>query len=490
MISLGALRDELQLRAPALAVRIVAATDAMTIAVTIDAVTHDSREVSPGALFACLRGGVFDGHDYAAGAVAAGAVALLVDHELDTAGAVPQIVVDDTRSAIGPIAAAVYGSPSRALTTVGITGTNGKTTTAHLLAAIFDEQGWSTGIIGTLHGTRTTPEAPELQSTLASFRDSGRAAAVMEVSSHALALHRVDGTEFDAAVFTNLGRDHLDLHGSTEEYFRAKARLFDPAFTPLAVVNVDDTYGRLLADTLDDNADLRVVRVSVGDIEDLQVDGTAHSYRWRGRQVTVPIGGRFNVANSLAALVVAVEVGVDADVAVVGLSNVEPIPGRFEAVPAATERDLTVIVDYAHTPDGLAEVLASARTVAAPGAAVTVVFGAGGERDRDKRPEMGAVAARLADRVVVTSDNPRGEDPKAIIGDILSGMDDNSGPSATEIVIEVDRRTAIARALEVTVQGDVLVIAGKGHEHTQDLGDRVVDFDDRVVVTELLGAGA
>ena len=394
-------------------------------------------------MFACLRGSNFDGHDHAAQAVEAGAAALLVDHELVDSGTVAQLVVDDTRLALGPVSSIVYDRPSRSLTTVGITGTNGKTTTAQLTAAIFEANGWTTGVVGTLHGTRTTPEAPELQQVLASFRDEGAAAAVLEVSSHALALHRVDGTEFDAVVFTNLGHDHLDLHGSTEEYFRAKARLFQRRFSPLAIVNVDDTYGRLLADVISDAGDMRVVEVRLDDISNIEVSSAAHSYRWRGTDVRVPIGGRFNVMNSLCALVTAVELGVAPAVAADGLGNVQAIPGRFESVAAAPEHPFSVIVDYAHTPDGLAEVLASARAVADPGAAVTVVFGAGGERDREKRPEMGAIAALLADRVVVTSDNPRREDPLDIIGDILSGMNE----ADTELVVEADRRAAIAVAV-------------------------------------------
>ncbi len=482
MISMTALLGELETDDPAAITAVVGSVGG----VNLGGVTHDSRAVGSGTLFACIRGASFDGHDYAEQAVAEGAVALLVDHPLGAIGDVPQIVVDDTRRRLGPIAAAVYGRPSRSLTTVGLTGTNGKTTTAQLLAAIFEAHGWQTGIVGTLHGERTTPEAPELQAVLASFLESGCGAAVMEVSSHALTLHRVDGTDFDAVVFTNLGRDHLDLHGSTEEYFRAKARLFQPSFAPLGIVNVDDTYGRLLADTLDDNDGIRVVRISNDDLDAVVVDGTSHSYRWGAIDVEVPIGGHFNVANSHAALVTAIELGVAPAVAVAGLSGAQPVPGRFEAVPAATDRGLTVVVDYAHTPDGLAEVLRSARTIADPGATVAIVFGAGGDRDREKRPEMGAVAGRLADRVIVTSDNPRGEDPSAIIGDILGGMNDTDA----EILVEPDRRAAIAAALAPLAAGDVLVVAGKGHERTQDLGDRVVDFDDRAVITELLGVSA
>jgi UDP-N-acetylmuramoyl-L-alanyl-D-glutamate--2,6-diaminopimelate ligase len=454
-------------------------------------VAHDSRAVAPGVLFACLRGAASDGHDHAAQAVASGAAALLVDHELPAVDSVAQLVVDDTRRALGPVSSLVYERPSRRLTTVGITGTNGKTTTAQLTAAIFEANGWTTGVVGTLHGARTTPEAPELQQTLATFVDDGASAAVLEVSSHALALHRVDGTEFDAVIFTNLGRDHLDLHGSTEEYFRAKAQLFDPRFAPLALVNTDDPHGRLLADVIAGTDGLRVVELSLDHVSDIEVTTSTHSYTWRGHAVEVPIGGRFNVMNSLSALVVAVELGIDPDIAVAGLATVQAIPGRFESVADAATYGFSVIVDYAHTPDGLAEVLASARAVADTGSAVVVVFGAGGERDRDKRPEMGAVADRLADRVVVTSDNPRMEDPMDIIGDILAGMnrDRNHGQtaaSAPALVVEVDRRAAIAAALAGAGPGDVVVIAGKGHERTQDLGAEIIDFDDRIVARQLL----
>jgi UDP-N-acetylmuramoyl-L-alanyl-D-glutamate--2,6-diaminopimelate ligase len=458
-------------------------------------VTHDSRVVSTGSLFACLRGTAFDGHDHAGQAVRAGAVALLVDHELEGAAltgadptgiTVPQLVVDDTRVALGAISSIVYGRPSRALHAVGITGTNGKTTTAQLMASIFETNGWATGVVGTLHGTRTTPEAPELQRLLAEFRDGGAAATVMEVSSHALALHRVDGTEFDAVVFTNLGRDHLDLHGSTEEYFRAKAQLFDRRFAPLAIVNTDDTYGRLLADVIAGRNDahdrMRLVEVGLDDVTDVSVSSDAHSYRWRDMTVTVPIGGRFNVMNSLMALVTAVELGIDPVIAVTGLAHVAPIPGRFESVTSSPSPGFSVIVDYAHTPDGLAEVLASARAVADPGSAVVVVFGAGGERDRDKRPEMGAIVSRLADRAVVTSDNPRTEDPMDIIGDILGGMNETE----IDVIVEADRRAAIAAAIVGAAPGDVIVIAGKGHERTQDIGGASIDFDDRAVARQLL----
>ena len=454
--------------------------------VTFSDVVHDSRDVRPGCLYVCLRGAAFDGHDFAAQAVADGAIALLTDHRLDGVGDAAQIVVDDTRRRVGPIASLLNGHPSGSMTTVGITGTNGKTTTAQLLETIFAANGWATGVVGTLHGPRTTPEATDLQRTLRRFVDDGADAAVLEVSSHALALHRADGTRFDAVVFTNLGHDHLDLHGSQEAYFRAKARLFSPDFAPLGLINVDDPYGRLLADTVESDEpgrEFRVVALTADEISDVEVTATSHRYRWRGFEVAVPIGGHVNVANSLAALVTAVELGVDPAVAASGLSELAAVPGRFQVVrsDAADRRGITVVVDYAHTPDGLAELLRSAQSVSRR--SVAVVFGCGGERDRPKRPEMGRAAARLADRVVVTSDNPRREDPQQIIDDILAGVEPEY---RHRVVTDADRRSAIRSALDVAEAGDVVVIAGKGHERVQEYADRTVDFDDVGVAAALL----
>ena len=457
MTPAGAVREGLPLGAfvDALGPRVRTVGDAGTAVV---GVTHDSRLVEPGMLFACLRGAHHDGHTHAAAAVAAGAAALLVDHEV--ALDVPQVVVDDTRRALGAIAALVYGTPSGALTIVGITGTNGKTTTSQLLASILRADGRATGVIGTLTGTHTTPEAPELQARLAAARDEGTTAVVMEVSSHALALHRADGTRFAAAVFTNLGTDHLDLHGTIEEYFRAKARLFSPELADIGVSNVDDPHGRLLADA----APIDVVPYSIADADDVHVDASRHAFTWRGRRMEVPLGGPFNVMNSIAAATTAATLGVGLDAIADGLASVDAVPGRFERVGTTTGP--TVIVDYAHTPDSLEQVLVAARRVAT--GRVLVVFGCGGDRDQGKRPQMGAVAARLADHVVVTSDNPRSEDPAAIISAVLAGIDQSSDPStAGGVDVEADRATAIALAIEAAGDGDVVVIAGKGHETTQ-----------------------
>ncbi|MET0460952.1 MAG: UDP-N-acetylmuramoyl-L-alanyl-D-glutamate--2,6-diaminopimelate ligase [Ilumatobacteraceae bacterium] len=439
--------------------------------------THDSRLVEAGDLFACIRGANVDGHDLAGVAVGAGAIALLVDHPVDEP--VAQLVVDDTRRAVGPIAAALHDHPSSAIAVVGITGTNGKTTTTHLLASILRAAGWPTDVIGTLSGRHTTPEAPELQARLDGFRAAGDRAVVMEVSSHALAMHRVDGTRFAAAVFTNLGADHLDLHGTPEEYFRAKASLFTPELAAIGVTNVDDAHGLLLLDA----ATIEMVPFSLADVDDLEVTADHHAFTWRGRRITVGLGGSFNVANSLAAATTAAVLGVDLDAIVAGLAAADAVPGRFERIlPLGVEPvDVIVIVDYAHTPDGLEQVILAARGVT--DGEVTVVFGAGGDRDHAKRPRMGAVAAELADHVVVTSDNPRSEPPDAIISDVMAGV---AAGARAHVVVEPDRVAAIARAVEAARPGDVVVVAGKGHETTQTIADRIIDLDDRAVVRDLL----
>ncbi len=458
--------------------------------VAVTTITHDSRQVTPGTLFACVGGDHVDGHDFAQAAVDAGAVALLVERRLSAPGLadVAQLVVDDTRRRLGPVSALIAGNPSAALTTVGITGTNGKTTVSSMIATIFEANRWSTGIIGTLHGPRTTPEAPELQRALAGFVEGGRAAAVLEVSSHALALHRIDGTRFDAVVFTNLGHDHLDLHGTPEEYFRAKASLFTSDFAPIALINADDVHGRLLIDVLaGSETGMTVVPFSTSTLVDVHVTATTISFGWRGHSVDVAIGGQFNVSNSLAALETAVALGIDPAVAAGALGALAPIPGRFEIVPLAdgTPPPFSVVVDYAHTPDGIIEVLAAARSAVADDAAVIIVFGCGGDRDQAKRPAMGAAAAAGADRLFITSDNPRTEDPLTIINDIIEGVADRYRERATA---QPDRRLAIGAALEAARPGDIVVIAGKGHETTQDLGASVVAFDDRDVARSFLNA--
>lgn len=444
----------------------------------IDAVTHDSRRVSAGSLFCCVRGARRDGHEFAVEAVTRGAVALLVDREISGLDPrIPQIVVDDVRRAMGRLAAAFWGNPSHDLTVVGITGTNGKTTTTHLLASIMEAAGWSTDTIGTLSGGLTTPESTDLQERLATDRDRSVRGVAMEVSSHALQLHRVAGTRFAAGVFTNLSQDHLDLHGDMESYFAAKATLFDREYCGVGVVNVDDEYGRRLLDR-----DLPIVTYSVADLDDVKVTTTCHSYTWDRTSIRVPLGGSFNVANSLAAATVAREIGLGTEAIVEGLRRVHPVPGRLESVDCG--QDFTVVVDYAHTPDGLSNVLRTLRD-SAPSARLVVVFGCGGDRDRAKRPLMGEVASTLADDVVVTSDNPRSEDPRAIVEAITAGVPDHLRHRVT---VEIDRAAAIRLAVGRARTGDVVVVAGKGHETTQSIGGVDRPFDDRLEVRRALGA--
>jgi UDP-N-acetylmuramoyl-L-alanyl-D-glutamate--2,6-diaminopimelate ligase len=442
----------------------------------ITSVDYDSRQVRAGSLFCCLVGAQSDGHQFAAGAVAAGAAALLVDHRLEVD--VPQVVVPDTRVAMGWLAASFAGHPARALTMVGVTGTNGKTTTTSLIASILTAAGRPTGMIGTLTGAHTTPESPDLQARLAEFVEDRITDVVIEVSSHALELQRVAGCHFDIAVFTNLGRDHLDLHGTPERYFAAKAKLFQPDLSDAAVVNIDDPHGRLLMDV----ESIPTEGFGLDDVDDVVVTATSHSYRWRGESIEVPIGGEFNVMNSLAAATASARLGIDSATINNGLRHAAAVPGRFEAVVAG--QPFAVIVDYAHTPDGLEKALNAARHVAGD-AAVDVVFGCGGDRDREKRPLMGEVASRLADHVVLTSDNPRSEDPLEIINATIEGV---SPDYRGRVVIEPDRRRAIDIAIRRARTGDVVLIAGKGHEPTQTIGDNVLDFDDRAVARELLEA--
>ena len=449
-------------------------------AVDIASVTLDSRSVRPGALFACVRGANVDGHDFARTAVDDGAVAVVVDHQLtrdDLGGRdVPQLVVGDVRRVVGPIAAEVAGRPSeRQVDVFGVTGTNGKTTTTHLLASVLEAAGRRCGVIGTLSGARTTPEAPELQRQFGAFATDGYVAVAMEVSSHALDQHRVDGTRFRVAGFTNLGHDHLDYHGTMEAYFDAKARLFTPDLAAEAVVCIDDEAGRRLAAEVD----IPVTTYSVDEVTDLRCGPDGSTFIWRDREVALPLAGRFNVANALCAASMALRAGVaEADV-VAGLASVPPVPGRVESV--ACGQPFTVLVDFAHTPDALDAVLGAARSIT--DGSVIVVFGCGGERDVDKRPRMGAVAGALADVVVLTADNSRSEDTATIISAIRSGIDDGSGAS---VLVEPDRRAAIAVSLDHARAGDVVVVAGRGHERHLDLGDGPIAFEDHAVTTDLL----
>ena len=454
----------------------VAAVRVGSVDPEVESIAYDSRSVVAGALFCCIKGERADGHDHAGDAWRRGAVALLVDHELDLD--VAQIVVSDTRQAMALLASTFENHPSDALCVIGVTGTNGKTTTVTMLAEIFRAAGRRAGLIGTLTGERTTPEAPDLQRQLAEFLRTGNDTVAMEVTSHGLAQHRVDGTTFAVGVFTNLSRDHLDFHETMAAYFAAKARLFEPGRVRHAVINVDDPYGQLLADT----ATVPVTPYSMVDAGDLVVGAKASTFVWRGERLDVPVGGRFNVSNALAAATTASVVGVEPSVIANGLRQATTVPGRFETVSG--EHDITVVVDYAHTPDGLDQVLSAAREISGQHR-VLVVFGCGGDRDATKRPAMGEVAARLADVAIITSDNPRSEDPGAIISAVKGGV---PVASRARVVVEPERRAAIALAIDEARRGDVIVIAGKGHETTQTIGTKVLPFDDRAVARELLEA--
>ncbi|HXQ91034.1 MAG TPA: UDP-N-acetylmuramoyl-L-alanyl-D-glutamate--2,6-diaminopimelate ligase [Acidimicrobiales bacterium] len=436
----------------------------------VTAIEFDSRRVGPGALFCCLPGRSGDGHDHAAAAVARGATALLTERRLVLD--VTQVVVapGTARPAMAALSCAFFGQPARSLLTVGVTGTNGKTTVTHLLASIFEAHKWPTTVIGTLDGARTTPESPVLQRLLAEARDSGRRAAAMEVSSHALTQARVDGIRFDAAVFTNLSHDHLDYHGTVDEYFAAKASLFTPERAALAVVNADDSWGRRLLG----RSGLQTVGYSMAEVSDIESVPTRTSFRWRTHRVDVALAGSFHVANALAAATTAAALGVPEDVIVAGLQGAAPVPGRFEVVVA--EAPFTAVVDYAHTPAGLQVLLDSARVLAGRHR-VLCVFGCGGDRDRAKRPAMGAIAASSADVAVLTSDNPRGEDPDAIIDEVLAGV-----PAGSDVIVRRDRGEAIALAVDMADAGDVVVVAGKGHERDIEIGTTSTPFDDRLVV--------
>lgn len=442
---------------------------------------YDSRRVQDGTLFFCVPGQTTDGHDHAGAAVAAGACALVVEHELDVA--VPQIVVDSCRAAMGPIADLFFGQPSSQLLVLAVTGTNGKTTTAYLQHAILTAAGHSTGLLGTIErriggvvepAQRTTSEAIDLHRDFRRMVDAGDTACAMEVSSHALDQHRVGGVRFAAAAFTNLTQDHLDYHGDMEAYFAAKALLFDGRCP--AASNADDAYGvRLSADVrfgIDaTDADVRA--------EDVQYGASGTTFRlctpWGTSDLTTRLVGRFNVENTLAAASTAGLAGVPLEAITAGLAGLAGVPGRLEVV--STDQAFSVIVDYAHTADALDNVLRAVRPLAT--GRVIVVFGCGGDRDRGKRPEMARVACALADHVIITTDNPRSEDPQAIAAEIEVGADGH-------YAVELDRRCAIEQAIAAAQPGDVVVIAGKGHEQGQDVAGVVSPFDDREVAREVL----
>jgi UDP-N-acetylmuramoyl-L-alanyl-D-glutamate--2,6-diaminopimelate ligase len=480
-------------------------------AVEVSGLSYRSDLAGPGHLFFCVPGLVHDGHAFAPQAVERGAGALCVERELPLP--VAQAVVPSVRRALGPVAAAFYGYPSDRLTTLGITGTNGKTTTAYLVAFFLADQDLSPGLLGTverriagesLPAERTTPEAPDVQGDLAAMVAGGDRAAVLEVSSHALELGRAAGISFSAVAFTNLTQDHLDFHPDLEAYFAAKSRLFDAPGSgrdrPPAVINIDDAYGRLLIERL---APERMLTYSADGreadmrAEEVRADsgGSQALFRLGGRAIAngraadsglsvtrrleVPLFGRYNVANALCALGLGLAVGLDLDRMLSALPRFSGVPGRLERIDRG--QGFTVLVDYAHTPDSVENVLRGAREVIA--GRLIAVFGCGGDRDRGKRPLMGAAAERGADLVVVTSDNPRSERPEDILRDIVAGLD-----RPQEALVEVDRRAAIRAAFEAARPGDAVLILGKGHERGQEFAHETLPFDDREVAADLLAA--
>ena len=465
----------------------------------VSEVAYDSRRVVPGALFVALKGQKADGTSYAGQAAARGALAVVSESPAPAGLTVAWLVVRDARLALALLADRFFGHPSGRLPVVGVTGTNGKTTTAYLLAAILDAAGLKAGMLGTVayriggedrEASRTTPEAPDLQQLLHDMLEQGCRSAVMEVSSHALSLRRVDGMRFAAAIFSNLTRDHLDFHADMEAYFAAKRRLFEllPRDAP-AVINLDDPRGASLVEISG-----RPVTYAIGAAADVRpgpIEMTLAGLRFevatpRGPlQIRSRLVGKPNVYNILAATAAAVSLDVPPAAIEQGVEGLAGVPGRFEVVSPPGDA-VTVVVDYAHTDDALRNLLETARPLAAQ--RLVTVFGCGGDRDRSKRPLMGMVAARLSDVVVITSDNPRSEDPRRIIEEIERGIPAGSqaSPRTPSVVSVVDRAEAIERAVTLANAGDVVLVAGKGHEKYQQIGDRVLPFDDGAVARAAL----
>jgi UDP-N-acetylmuramoyl-L-alanyl-D-glutamate--2,6-diaminopimelate ligase len=474
--------------------------------VAVTGITHDSAAVLPGDLYAALPGSHTHGARFADRAVAAGAVGVVTDEIgrsiVDAGGSfdTPVLVVGDPRARLGGVASWIYGEPSKQLRVLGVTGTNGKTTTSYLLDAGLRAAGEKTGLVGTIEtrigewvspSARTTPEAPDLQALLAVMVERAVSSVSMEVSSHALALHRVDGTAFEVVAFSNLSQDHLDFHADLDDYFNAKARLFTSQFAKAGVVNVDDEHGRRL--------------LGLAEIPLTTVSATTRDAQWwlsdvsHGRDtgsqfvvhgpdvvasVSIRLPGAFNVANALLAFVTLVVTGVDPQAAARGIADVLVVPGRMEAVSVA--QPFTALVDYAHTPDAVVTLLTTLRPTTT--GRLIIVLGCGGDRDRAKRPLMGAAAARLADVAVLTSDNPRSEEPEQILAAMLDGAMEVASEQRGEVIVELDRLTAIQIAVSRARAGDVVVVAGKGHEQGQEVGGVVYPFDDRTVLRAALAA--
>jgi UDP-N-acetylmuramoyl-L-alanyl-D-glutamate--2,6-diaminopimelate ligase len=454
------------------------ALDVATSSLEITRVENDSRACEPGTLFFAMPGTHLHGASFARDAVNRGASCVVSDQFLKLDAPLIEVPTSQLPVLLAHASATIVGNPERGVKLVGITGTNGKTSVSTIVASLAIALSWNASSIGTLTNERTTPAPPELYRAFAAIVggfdvEITKSLIALEVSSHALEQHRVDGLRFCVAAFTNLGHDHLDYHGTMERYFEAKASLFTNEYAKRAVIWIDDEYGQRLAAT----TALPVTPVSRRDADEVVSSLRGSTFFWRGHLVNSPLVGDYNVDNALLAMSIMSTLGApDQDVAA-AMTDIAAVPGRFDVLHG---HGVTVVVDYAHTPDGLQRLLSDVRTLQPNGRLITV-FGAGGDRDRSKRPEMGRVASALSDLAIVTSDNPRSERPDAIIDEVMSGVE-----SGAEVLRESDRRRAMALAIDKASSGDVVVIAGKGHETTQTMGDRVLPFDDRVVAKELL----
>ncbi|MGB8197496.1 MAG: UDP-N-acetylmuramoyl-L-alanyl-D-glutamate--2,6-diaminopimelate ligase [Acidimicrobiales bacterium] len=453
--------------------------DVATGGLEITHVDIDSRECVPGSLFFAMPGTSTDGARFASDAVERGALCVVASTPLDVTAPVVVVPATQLNALCAHASASVVGHPEFKTRLVAVTGTNGKTSVTSIVGELARALSWNGANIGTLTNERTTPAAPELFRTLASIVDGfdphvHNSVVAMEVSSHAISQHRVDGLEFTVAAFTNLSHDHLDYHGSMEEYFVVKSQLFTSEHSQRAVIWDDDSYGHRLADL----TPLPVTRVSRRDVSDVVTSLTGTTFFWRHHLVNSALLGDYNVDNALIAMTIMSVLGADDASIASAMGAVEAVTGRFDVVRGP---DVTVIVDYAHTPEGLRRLLEDVRVMVPAGRIITV-FGCGGDRDRAKRPEMGLVASTYSDLTIVTSDNPRSESPESIIDAVMGGV-----AADAAVVRDADRRSAIERALEAATPGDVVVLAGKGHETTQIIGELVVPFDDRVVARELLG---
>ncbi len=466
------------------------------IEIDIKGIAYDSRQVEPGYLFVCISGFKTDGHLYIDQAIKNGARAILIEKAIDQTDGATIIMTANNRKALALLVSNFYGRPSHSMKVIGVTGTNGKTTTTHLIKAILEEAGRKTGLMGTLYARvgdktidfgHTTPEASEVEKFMRICQENKAQYVVMEVSSHALDLYRVDCIDFDMAVFTNLTQDHLDYHNNMQEYLASKLKLFDmivPGNENFVVVNGDDNYAgdfiqaskaQVYTYGLGDNNDIKAKNVKI------DLKGSQFTLRFKGSTLNIKVKliGMFSVYNVLAAIAVGLGEGISLEIIKTALEKVNGVPGRFEQVDEG--QDFTVVVDYAHTPDGLENILKTGRQLTTN--RIITVFGCGGDRDRGKRPLMGEVAARYSDFCVVTSDNPRSEDPEAIINDIVPGLD---RVKDSRYAIVIDRREAINHAVHLARPGDLLIIAGKGHETYQLVKDKVLDFDDKKVAIEFL----